>query len=674
MGDELKMYSASDPGSFYSAIELCLSYGEGLILVSIKSYITIENLDLRYHAVHGIFLVGSYSNVIIQDNDMSYLGGSDFGGGLRYGDGIALWTDDDVSDVSILDNTISQCYDTGVTVQIMDKADNIAVSDITISGNTVDYSGGGMTHSMTSMTGTTSMTNILWENNTFSNNGAGWSDPSGDNPTNMLQAALLNCEGADIQINCVFRNNLIDTSAPESGEIGQGIVLSGGEWIVTRNLIKDVVNIGIRIYNHFAGEISYNIVQGCTSGRGMFATDNDSSVVIYNNVLTKTVAGNLTVVELGQDDHDVTNITFINNIIADFGGANTWNMLKVNGDGSAVTLSNNLYYDSDATTNCQWLNDTSYDNKADWETNSGESDSVWDDPDFINEPSNNYRLKSGSPGIDAGIATENAGVNLIAHWKLNDNAASTTVVDVTGNYAGTYTDGGGAINTDTGDITGYWNGGLDFDGDEYVNCGDITELDSTGAFTIAGWFKQTTIDQIEGMFAKRKDDDEQIYIATWNDGNLYTQIESPSPNDAYGYFDYSDAVTAGVWFYYACVFDGSGSANADRLKVYIDGVSQTLSWSNTIGATTADMSGNDFYIGRADTRYWTGHIDSVAVFSTAKTQAEIDLMIQPVDYTGEDVADPPEMGAYEWEISGFVFRALWGSKSGGKQIKSGGKN
>lgn len=80
--------------------------------------------------------------------------------------------------------------------------------------------------------------------------------------------------------------------------------------------------------------------------------------------------------------------------------------------------------------------------------------------------------------------------NLVAHWKMNDNAANNVVTDETGNHDGGYKDGGGDLNTSTGSTTGKINQALDFDGtDEYVQIPDHADFTIDDDFTACLWFK-----------------------------------------------------------------------------------------------------------------------------------------------------------------------------------------
>lgn len=74
----------------------------------------------------------------------------------------------------------------------------------------------------------------------------------------------------------------------------------------------------------------------------------------------------------------------------------------------------------------------------------------------------------------------------------------------------------------------------------------------------------------------------------YSDGVIYFQI-----NNKYGYF----TNTGTSWHNYAMVFDGSGSGNSGRCKIYLNGVNQSLLFVGTIDATISS-AGYNFRIGK----------------------------------------------------------------------------
>lgn len=158
--------------------------------------------------------------------------------------------------------------------------------------------------------------------------------------------------------------------------------------------------------------------------------------------------------------------------------------------------------------------------------------------------------------------------------------------------------------------------------DDYVDVGDVTTLDNASTFTYSGWYNQTTLDQEAFMFGSQVDANNFIGFYTWSNGYLYIDMKQGSVR--YGYFDYSLYVTAGQWFHFAIVFNGSGATTSDKIKCYINGALITLTLPYSFPTTTPTGT-NITGIGKMDTfsQTWNGSADECSLFSTAKTQADI---------------------------------------------------
>ena len=158
---------------------------------------------------------------------------------------------------------------------------------------------------------------------------------------------------------------------------------------------------------------------------------------------------------------------------------------------------------------------------------------------------------------------------------------------------------------------------LAFDGtNDYVSLGDFSPVDNATTITIGAWVKATNTGGTEPIFSKFKDDNENLQLLV--SGNTVSFAVENS-NDCSGTFAY----TSNDWNYIVAVFDGSGSANAARCKIYLNGVSQTLTFSGTFPTAIDDLSGYDTFIGRRDTGYFNGNIDEVSLWSTALGATEI---------------------------------------------------
>ena len=124
----VKVYSTSNPGSYYSSIELAIN-GQNL---SGGSYATYQNLDLRYFGSHAIHFVNKHDNSVI-DCDIAFIGGCHMsynGVPTRYGNGIEFW---DNNYNSLVEGCrIWEVYDTGLTNQ---STTNCSQHDITYQNN-----------------------------------------------------------------------------------------------------------------------------------------------------------------------------------------------------------------------------------------------------------------------------------------------------------------------------------------------------------------------------------------------------------------------------------------------------------------------------------------------------------------------------------------------------------
>ncbi|MEN8223999.1 MAG: LamG-like jellyroll fold domain-containing protein [Bacteroidota bacterium] len=137
---------------------------------------------------------------------------------------------------------------------------------------------------------------------------------------------------------------------------------------------------------------------------------------------------------------------------------------------------------------------------------------------------------------------------------------------------------------------------LDFDSQsgmefEYIRLSSKNILQNKTAFTIEFRFNNVWPDHAATYFAQQNGDENgTILMERWF-GDNYVRIGGAGM--AKWGFDPED----GVWHHYAIVYDGSGSTNDDRLKIYLDGQLQTIdSWQGTIPSSIPNVD-TWFYIG-----------------------------------------------------------------------------
>jgi len=213
---------------------------------------------------------------------------------------------------------------------------------------------------------------------------------------------------------------------------------------------------------------------------------------------------------------------------------------------------------------------------------------------------------------------------LIAHYKLNDNAASATVVDSAGSHNGTYKDSGGNINTSTGAMSGKINGALDFDGtDEYVEIADHADFTpALTPFSISAWCYMHDVTNFviaaKGIDGSSSEWRFETFSLLNNKVQFILRDES---NISYIGRRYNTALTENQWLHLVATYDG-GTLEAG-VKVYLDGIRvDDFSHSARVFVSVENLTAAT-WIGRYDTTYADGLIDNVMFFSIELTPIEV---------------------------------------------------
>jgi len=166
----LYLKSVTNPGESYSFIEAALT--DHVINQSNLTYNIFSDLHIRYGGAHG-FGGGGTKGLVISDCEISYMGGGllyySNGVPVRYGNGIEFWGD-------ASGNTVENCYihdiyDTGVTNQ---NHTTSAVQENITYRNNIFENCALASFEFWNRPASSSMTNIIFENNTSINPGSGW--------------------------------------------------------------------------------------------------------------------------------------------------------------------------------------------------------------------------------------------------------------------------------------------------------------------------------------------------------------------------------------------------------------------------------------------------------------------------------------------------------------------
>ncbi len=173
--------------------------------------------------------------------------------------------------------------------------------------------------------------------------------------------------------------------------------------------------------------------------------------------------------------------------------------------------------------------------------------------------------------------------------------------------------------TDTnscGTTTGKINGARTFNGTNKYLSGAL----GSGSYTnlsIAGWLNRSNAGTMMGIAGWGVNNGNRFNILNYVDGNTYWQCENGG--SSYG----SSAHSGTGLHHFAMTYDGSQSTNATKLKGYIDGVAQTISFSGVIPSTWT-VVGN-FEIGRegAFARFANGSADEWGAWSSTLSAADV---------------------------------------------------
>ena len=160
------------------------------------------------------------------------------------------------------------------------------------------------------------------------------------------------------------------------------------------------------------------------------------------------------------------------------------------------------------------------------------------------------------------------------------------------------------INTNSIEVDGTNDFGLIPDG--------IPALSGAAQATVEFWVKADAT----GGFAHMFNFTGNVFRVQFTGGNQVNFYSS-----GVGQYNITTGLTIGQWQHVAVVFDGS-QPNADKLKIYVDGVRGTLSGTPT--ATTLTTGTGNAWLGSANAGtglYFDGKLDEVRVWSRALTEA-----------------------------------------------------
>ena len=157
--------------------------------------------------------------------------------------------------------------------------------------------------------------------------------------------------------------------------------------------------------------------------------------------------------------------------------------------------------------------------------------------------------------------------------------------------------------------------------DEWVDYGLISKLSNVSNCSISGWVEITSLST--SYYWASFEDTSNMLSLLYNSsvGEMWIQHKNTGNDSTY---KLATGFSTSGWHHFTVVFDGS-LADSSKIKLYLDGVLQTLTYVGSPKATTATITTKGFSThARYDAAaFLTGSIDEVAVFDYSLTSGEV---------------------------------------------------
>ena len=224
--------------------------------------------------------------------------------------------------------------------------------------------------------------------------------------------------------------------------------------------------------------------------------------------------------------------------------------------------------------------------------------------------SGNGKQITTTPIVQTGLV-----LNLDASRSSSYTGTGTTWTDISGNG-----NNGTLVN---GPIFGTASGGvITFDGvNDYVSIAGLANyLNNKNKFSYETWFKVNNTTSFGTLFSFGNNDNYSNDIIFFISGNqICLQVNNGADGGAVAGF------TSTGWNNMCVIYDGTQTGNTNRLKLYLNGVQQTLSFgSYNVPASTSNTSMVNAGLGAYSTGGWNNFISGSIVTSRLYTASLID--------------------------------------------------
>ena len=175
-----------------------------------------------------------------------------------------------------------------------------------------------------------------------------------------------------------------------------------------------------------------------------------------------------------------------------------------------------------------------------------------------------------------------------------------------------------------------------FDGaNDYISNSSL-DLRNLPAMSWSAWIYDTkSTSPISAMFSFGKSGTSSYPddIHFFQKGSVEVQLNNGQDGSAFSL----NSSWKNSWHHFAVVFDGAGSGNSGRLRLFVDGLPEGMTYAYTVPATTSAISPFETFIGAytglPSVSYFQGRQDDVRVYNRAITQSEITLLASTRGFT-----------------------------------------
>jgi len=204
------------------------------------------------------------------------------------------------------------------------------------------------------------------------------------------------------------------------------------------------------------------------------------------------------------------------------------------------------------------------------------------------------------------------GLDLVGHWKLDEDSGTTASDSSSKGNDGTLTD----MDPVTDWVPGNIENALEFDGgDDHVVVPHDSSLSLMNQFTVAAWIYNESLSGYDLVLNQGTSGTNRNYCFGTDDDKIIFGFDDG------GFREFKEDVNllTGTWYHIAATFNNT----SDSVRVYLNGA-EVKSWSTDRQPLT---NSEDLYIGRSQYgEYWDGRLDDVRIYNRVLSEDEISAL------------------------------------------------